>query len=114
MRTISIAPRVVSAPFAVEGVTFNDCTFIDISVDGEPLVELSSPEEGTCFWPELLRSQKESGFYLIFTCCCGVASDAGWEPIEVRHSKENVAWTFERDLKHRILFSREQYVAAVL
>jgi hypothetical protein len=112
MNSIKITPRKVEGQIEHEGIEFSHCTFIDIYVDGVRL-DLTDSFEGVAYWPELRKSADGSGTYLVFTCYCGVADDAGWEPIVVKHKDQCVTWSFKRNGPRKYLFGASEYISAI-
>ena len=109
MNEIAIYPKEIEN-LEAEGIVFKNSTFIGMMIDGELIDEIKAFEDGTVYWPELKRSLEGTGKYLIFTCICGVAEDAGWEEINVIHSNSEVAWKFERDGEHKFIFDKADYL----
>ncbi len=70
-------------------------------------------EDGTVYWPELKASSIESGRYLIFTCACGVAEDAGWELVKVTHTISEVIWEFDRNGDQKFTFDKSNYLVQI-
>ncbi len=98
---------------SLDGIEFENNTFIEFEIDGEPHLSQKAFEDGTVYWAELKSSAKGSGRYLIFTCACGVADDAGWELINVTHSVSEVSWQFERNGVQRYVFKKSDYIAQI-
>ena len=113
MNSITLYPNEVSS-MEVEGINFKDKTFIKMLIDGIPMNEMSSFEDGAIYWPELKCSAEKSGKYLLLTCFCGVAEDAGWEEIQVAHSGNNIEWVFERNGMQKYSFDKEEYLKEIL
>jgi hypothetical protein len=110
MHTLALSVDVIGPEEFREmgGIKFTSCAFVQIKIDGVDF--LSEPEfEGSsvCF-AELERSLIASGKYLVFTCACGVADDAGWPEIDVAHESEVVRWSFHREKIFHLAFAREQ------
>jgi hypothetical protein len=112
MNTIAATARQVSEKLEIQGIEFDSCTFIDISVDGVR-IDTEINFDGTIYWPELLRSIEGPGSYLLFTCFCGISDDAGWDPITVLHENGTVVWSFERNGMRRFVFPIADYALAI-
>lgn len=115
MHTISLAVEVV-LPGTVQvigGLEFRSCAFIKIMIDGLDLLSLSDYEGSVLIFSELERSVHGSGQYLLFTCACGIAEDAGWAEIDVQHRDGKICWSFEREGRHTYEFDAQQYAAEV-
>ncbi len=113
MNTILIIPKKIIEPIEYEGIKFSKCTFIDIWLDDEPIDKIDNFEDSTVFWEELKKSTLCSGNYLIFTCYCGVAEDAGWDPISVEHTDDKVIWQFSRETDAKYEFDKIEYLEQV-
>jgi len=109
MNDIAIFPEEIDY-FEAEGIKFCKNTFINILIDGTSINEMKEFEDGTVYWPELKKSTEKNGNYLIFTCVCGIAEDAGWEEINVVHSEKMVTWIFERNGENRYQFDKDDYL----
>ncbi len=112
MNLISIYPKEVDY-LHKDGIEFHINTFIEVMIDGELIKDTKAFEDGEIFWPELKRSIEKSGNYLIFTCICGVAEDAGWEEINVIHKDNTIIWEFERNSDFQFRFDKEDYIKEV-
>ncbi len=112
MNLISIYPKEIDS-LEKDGLEFYNNTFIEVIIDGYPLKDTEAFEDGEVFWPELKRSIEGSGKYLIFTCICGVAEDAGWEEINVIHKENMIIWEFDRNSSFQFRFNKEDYIKEV-
>lgn len=111
MQTITIFPTEVKDTIEHEGISFSNCTFIEIYVDGVPFEKLEEFEDGgVVYWDELKKSTEGSGKYLIFTCYCGIPDDAGWDYINVEHKESKISWRFERNIDAKFIFSKIEYI----
>jgi hypothetical protein len=111
MHTLALSVEVIGPDEVKEtdGIKFTSCAFVRIKIDGVDF--LSKPEfEGSsvCF-AELERSLIASGRYLVFTCVCGIAADAGWSEIDVVHESAAVRWSFHRGEDFHLVFALGQY-----
>ena len=97
----------------MDGLVFTSCAFIKIRIDGLDLMSASDFDSSALVFSELERSVGGSGRYLIFTCACGIAEDAGWTEIDVEHHHGTVCWSFEREGSHAYEFDAEQYATEV-
>lgn len=68
---------------------------------------------GSVYFNELLASTKKSGFYLIFTCSCGVADCGAWEKIKVSHQHNTILWDFEYNGLHHFEFEKDFYCGEI-
>jgi hypothetical protein len=94
----------------IDGILFENCVFISLSIDNLKIVPNGLFSESLVFWSELFLSLKGSGEFLIFTCACGVADDGGWDRIEVQHFDEYVKWSFCYDEnQYNFNFQKEKY-----
>ena len=112
MNQIIIYPNEVKN-IVLEGINFPSNTFIEFIIDGEPFHELEAFEDGTVYWPELLASAKREGDFLLFTCVCGVAQDAGWELIKVSHTSSEIIWEFVRNGDQYFVFEKQSYIKQI-
>lgn len=109
MNDIAIFPNEVES-LKAEGIEFHNNSFIEINIDGDSISALKDFEDGTVFWPELKKSSEKSGSYLIFTCICGIAEDAGWEEVQVTHSESAITWEMDR---RSYVFDKSDYISQV-
>lgn len=114
MNKIGINPREITDTVIYESILFSEETFIDLTIDGVAIENISNLAGGTIFWPELKRSIIGSGEYLIFTCYCGIADDAGWNLIAVEHNRSTVSWTIKRHKVEHYVFPKSSYVEGIL
>ncbi|KZZ46995.1 hypothetical protein A3759_18480 [Thalassolituus sp. HI0120] len=112
MNQLLIRPEEVEL-LSRDGIEFKNNTFIELDVDHQPYLIYEAFEEGTVYWPELKASCLCSGEYLIFTCACGIADDAGWNLITVTHSESEVIWDFYRNGKQRFCFDKANYQSQI-
>ncbi|MCP3926223.1 MAG: hypothetical protein GY714_26965 [Desulfobacterales bacterium] len=97
-----------------EGIVFSNKIFIEIQIDELHFKEMNAFEGGAIYFHELKKSAKKTGEYLIFTCICGIADDAGWDKINVVHSKNEIYWEFERNGSQKFKFDRIEYIEQVI
>lgn len=93
--------------YFIHGINFSNVCLIRLSVDNVPLDTRSEFSDSLVVFHQLQESALRPGNYLLFTCVCGVADDAGWGKISVTHSNGSVGWKFARDEK-MIHFSFDQ------
>lgn len=115
MQLLSITVEVIGPDSmkSLDGLEFTSCAFVRIGIDGLDLLMNSNFESSVVFFSELERSLYGSGRYLIFTCACGVAEDAGWVEVGVEHQQGKVCWSFERETSYVFVFDAEQYATEV-
>jgi hypothetical protein len=111
MNTFSLHIEVVDPQDVkeVDGIQFRSCAFVQIRVDGEELLGREDFRGSCVYFPELEKSALASGLFLIFTCACGIADDAGWTEVKVAHGAGTVSWTLEREGQHHFVFALSQY-----
>jgi hypothetical protein len=97
----------------IDGMHFSSCAIVQIDVDGQSLLDREDFRGSCIYFPELENSALASGRFLIFTCACGIADDAGWTQVEVVHSPGIVSWTFEREVTFHFVFALPQYKAQI-
>jgi len=112
MNELLIQPEEVDL-LSRDGIEFRHNTFIELEIDHESYLVNEAFEDGTVYWPELKASSIESGSYLIFTCACGIAEDAGWELVKVTHLNLEVIWEFDRNGSQRFTFDKPNYLAQI-
>lgn len=115
MHTISLVIEVIAPGHfqVVDGLVFTSCAFIKIRIDGLDLLSASDFEGSVLVMAELEQSVHGNGQYLIFTCACGIADDAGWAEIDVKHRNGRVCWSFEREGRYAYEFDAKQYATEV-
>lgn len=98
----------------IEGIPFENAIFVKMLIDGVGIEELDCFDDSQVYFEELRESCSSSGNYLIFTCACGIAEDAGWDGVAVKIDETTVKWTFE--LGNRIYyysFDLDEYHAEI-
>jgi len=94
----------------IHGIIFNNSAFIKIYIDYEDILAKENFSSSVLVFDELNKSKISNGQYLIFTCTCGVADDAGWDLINVEKLNDVIIWKFERDNENIIyIFSYSEY-----
>ncbi len=115
MHSLSLAIE-ITAPDSVkviDGVEFTGCAFVRMTVDGVDLLNEPAFDGSAMYFAELQRSLTGSGQYLIFTCACGIAEDAGWTEVEVEHCQGKVRWAFEREFCYAFEFDSKRYAMEI-
>jgi len=97
----------------IDDIQFSSCAFVQIEIDGLNLLDQKVFSGTLLNFNEVRRSLQSSGKYLIFTCACGIADDAGWTEIDVIHQQDLVYWEFEYDSDFRFVFNAQQYREAI-
>ena len=97
----------------IHGIRFHNETLINLIINGTAIDQFKFFGDGTVYWPELKASAQEAGSYLIFTCHCGIADDAGWEKINVTHTDGKIIWSFNRNGKQTFGFNANAYKDAI-
>jgi hypothetical protein len=83
--------------FEYENIIYSNCAFIKLIVDGIDLIKETEDRKGVIVWDELKKTRANSGDFLILTCVCGIADDAGFNLITVDRDDEMIRWTFNDD-----------------
>jgi hypothetical protein len=98
----------------LDGIVFKDTALITATIDNMSIGEFGDFGDSLVVLDELVKSCAGTGKYLIFTCACGIADDAGWELIEVVHRASEIDWIMQTDQKPVIFsFSKKEYVSEV-
>lgn len=92
-----------------EGITYSNCAFIKLLVDSIDLLDETEGRKGIIVWDELKKTKDLSGDFLIITCVCGVADDAGFDFIGVNRASKSVIWTFNDDTGIVWEFDKDDY-----
>jgi hypothetical protein len=103
------------ASVEIDGLKLSGVMYLLAYVDGQNIIEGDSAFYGSFIvWDELKKSSLCSGDYLIFTSVSGVADDAGWDYVQVRHDVATVSWRFyiNEDMR-QWTFSRASYMAQI-
>ncbi|MBA3682066.1 MAG: hypothetical protein H0W73_13040 [Bacteroidetes bacterium] len=95
---------VADVPIVRDAISFSNIAFINPIVDGKSLFESEDFADSFMFYEELIKSSKDSGKYLLFTCACGVADDGGWNGVNVEKNDAGVNWEIDRNT-HIIKFT---------
>lgn len=83
--------------FEYENIIYSNCAFIKLIVDGIDLIRETEDRKGVIVWDELKKTHDNSGDFLILTCVCGIADDAGFNLITVDRNDGMIRWTFNDD-----------------
>ena len=93
-----------------EGIEFSNCAFIKLVIDGKNLFEQKDLDRfGIVVWDEIQRTINESGRFLILTCVCGIADDAGYDFVDVERKADSVTWKFSDESYWDWEFSIQEY-----
>lgn len=93
-----------------DGIAFSDVCIVKCWIDGEDIDDLEIFKGSLLYFDELQKSQTISGNYLIFTCACGIAEDAGWTGVIVTHKTKTIEWEIEVGCKfYRYVFNKDNY-----
>ena len=92
-----------------EGIVFTNCAFIDFLIDDRNPFDNTKEKKGFIVWDELKKTTVNSGHYLILTCVCGIADDAGFDLIEVKRTDNSVSWKFMDESNWNWKFKKENY-----
>ncbi len=95
---------VADVPIIRDAISFSNIAFINPIVDGKSLFESEDFADSFMVYEELMKSSKDSGKYLLFTCACGVADDGGWNGVNVEKNDTEVNWEIDRNT-HIIKFT---------
>lgn len=97
----------------IDSIPFSSCAFVQIEIDGQILLNQNEFSSTLLNFNEIQRSQQGSGKYLIFTCACGIADDAGWTKVDVTHLQDSIYWEFKYESDFRFVFNAQQYKSAI-
>jgi hypothetical protein len=97
-----------------ENIIYSECAFIKLHVDGVDLMKLTEERKGVVVWDELKKTLSSSGDYLILTCMCGVADDAGYNLVMVQRNDRSVSWTFNDNFGITWIFDKSLYDMEVI
>jgi hypothetical protein len=78
-------------------------------VDGVDLIKETEDRKGVIVWEELKKTQDNSGDFLILTCVCGIADDAGFNLVRVERGEKKIKWTFNDDTDIVLEFDKADY-----
>jgi hypothetical protein len=112
MNSLSLNLKLVSPDekISIEGIIFSGICYITISVDGKALLDNDLFYGSFVYWDELKKTKENSGKYLIFTSVSGIADDAGWDYVNVKHGASDIHWTFSiNDQIITYKFDRDAY-----
>jgi hypothetical protein len=116
MNSLCLSVNVISSEVGLEmdGIKFSMCAFVTPVIDGLNLLREPDFDGSSLFFDELERSLDGSGKYLIFTCACGIAEDAGWSYVNVLHENETVTWKIDHGPSLlEFKFAHQQYKAEI-
>ena len=94
-----------------DNIKFEDCSYIQILLDGEDIRNFIDFEDMLVVYSELKKSGELDGHYLIFTCACGVADDGGWELVKVKYDNNSIIWSFNHELSYSFRFQKDSYLS---
>jgi hypothetical protein len=77
-----------------ENIMYSNCAFIRLVIDGVNLITTTKDRKGVIVWDEIKKTLNQSGEYLILTCVCGIADDAGFDLVNVERNENTVSWKF--------------------
>jgi hypothetical protein len=92
-----------------ESITYSNCAFIRLVVDGVNLITKTDDRKGVIVWDEIKKTINNSGQYLILTCICGIADDAGFDLVDVERKENSVSWKFNDESNWNWEFPKEEY-----
>lgn len=92
-----------------ENIIYSNCAFIKLLIDDVDLIKQTEDRKGVVVWDELKKTQYSSGDFLVLTCMCGIADDAGFNYVTVKRSQDAVAWKFNDDTHIEWVFEKGQY-----
>ena len=92
-----------------ENITYSNCAFIRLIVDGNNLITQTKDRKGIIVWDELKKTTNESGRFLILTCLCGIADDAGFDLVDVERKENSVLWRFNDESNWNWEFPKDEY-----
>jgi hypothetical protein len=95
--------------FEYENITFTNCVFLKLKVDGINLITRNKDRKGIIVWDELKKTLTKSGQFLILTCICGVADDAGFDFVDIKRNEHSVSWRFNDESKLNLEFRKKEY-----
>jgi len=90
MNTLRLGHRLLSSE-VIDGIEFDKCVAVELYID-QANVCTGSLSSCLPVIDELKKSASSDGRFLILTCACGVADDAGLSGIEVTHTTGRVNW----------------------
>jgi hypothetical protein len=95
--------------FEYENIIYSKCAFIKLIVDGVDLIKETEDRKGIIVWDELKKTRDNSGDFLILTCVCGIADDAGFKLVTVDRGEKEIKWTFNDDTDIVWKFDKADY-----
>lgn len=83
--------------FCTDEINFKNCAVIHLIIDEQPYDTVLGLDGTLLVWEELRKTSQNhrNGMYLLFTCACGIAEDAGCEGVFVRYKDDLVSWLFK-------------------
>lgn len=96
-----------------ENITYSNCAFIRLVVDGVNLITKTEDRKGVVVWDEIKKTTSNSGQYLILTCVCGIADDARFDFVDVERKEDSVTWKFNDESNWNWEFPMEEYDAEI-
>lgn len=114
MNTVTFKIKTVAhdVEVIIDGLKLSGVQYLLAYVDNQNIIESDHSFYGSFIvWEELKKSSLNSGEYLIFTSVSGVADDAGWNYVKVKHDAATISWTFyvNDNILHWI-FDRQSYL----
>ncbi len=115
MHNLSLSLNIIDANEIkeIDGIPFSSCAFVQIEIDDINLLVKKEFSGTLIYFNEIQRSLISSGKYLIFTCACGIADDAGWTEVDVTHHQNLIYWDFKYESDFRFVFDAKQYRDAI-
>lgn len=92
-----------------ESIIYSNCAFIRLVIDGVNLITSTEDRKGVIVWEEIRKTVNDSGQYLILTCVCGIADDAGFDLVEVERKENSVSWKFNDESNWNWEFPIDEY-----
>jgi hypothetical protein len=92
-----------------ESIIYTNCAFIRLMVDDVNLIVTTKDRKGVVVWDEVKNTITDSGQFLILTCVCGVADDAGFDLVDVERKENSVSWKFNDESNWNWEFPKEDY-----
>lgn len=96
-----------------ENIIYSNCAFIRLVVDGVNLITKTEDRKGVIVWDEIKKTVNDSGQYLILTCVCGIADDAGFDLVDVERKEDSVLWKFNDESNWNWKFPKDEYDAEI-
>lgn len=91
MNILSLSPRLTNSE-TIHGIAFRNCAILELKIDGLSISSYGDFKDCLPVFAELDKSSLSSGKFLVLTCACGIADDAGLSGIEVTHADGVTFW----------------------